>query len=352
MKKRTTLLIEALVLAILAFAGLAHAGDWTCTGSLKDITVDNLRVPQGATCTLLGTYVKGTINVGTNATLLASNVWVIGNVQSENAAQVEVLSGSTVGGNIQIKQGGGAHIASVRIKGDLQFEENRGSLNANNNIIGGNLQAFKNMGGLSITENTIDANLQCKENWPAPTGGDNIVKGNKEDQCAHLNYPSLPVTEGDFADTTWATYSVAKMKISRVGASSDAKTSTVTFNPDYSFSLLETDLTGTYNYTGTWALIKKGKKLSLDLDAVGRTELVRMWTNWLGQVALEEGDTISGIEFALDKLTISQPSIPKGTLTPKRATLGAKGWVSATGNGQPMVKRFSYISKVSYQYKR
>ena len=306
MKKRTTLPIGALVLAILAFTGLAHAGDWTCSGSLKDITVDNLRVPQGATCTLLGTYVKGTINVGTNATLLASNVWVIGNVQSENANQVEVVSGSAVGGNIQIKQGGGAHIASVRIKGDLQFEENRGSLNANNNTIGGNLQAFKNMGGLSITENTIDANLQCKENWPAPTGGDNIVKGNKEDQCAHLNYPSLPVTEGDFADTTWATYSVAKMKISRVGASSDAKTSTVTFNPDYSFSLLETDLTGTYNYTGTWALIKKGKKLSLDLDAVGRTELVRMWTNWLGQVALEEGDTISDIEVTLDKLYPNQ----------------------------------------------
>jgi hypothetical protein len=42
-------------------------------------------------------------------------------------------------------------------------------------------------GGVSITANTIDGNLQCKENNPAPTGGDNIVKGIMEDQCANLS---------------------------------------------------------------------------------------------------------------------------------------------------------------------
>jgi hypothetical protein len=124
--------------------------------------------------------------VETNATLRATGVRVIGNVQAENAAQVEVLSGSTVRGSIQLKHGGGARIDSVRIKGDLQFDDNRRSLSANKNIIGGNLQAFQNMGGLLVIENTIGGNLQCKENRPAPTGGGNIVKGNKEDQCTRL----------------------------------------------------------------------------------------------------------------------------------------------------------------------
>jgi hypothetical protein len=184
--RRIALLVATLALAVLAFAGPAYAEERTCRGSLGAITVDNLRVPQGATCTLNGTYVKGTIKVEADATLRASNVRVVGNVQAENAAQVEVLSGSRVGGSIQIKQGGGARIDSVRINGDLQFDANRRSLTANKNWIGGNLQAFQNSGGVSITSNTIDGNLQCKENRPAPTGGGNIVKGNKEDQCSRL----------------------------------------------------------------------------------------------------------------------------------------------------------------------
>jgi hypothetical protein len=39
---------------------------------------------------------------------------------------------------------------------------------------------------ITITDNTIGGNLQCKENDPDPTGGGNVVAGNKEDQCADL----------------------------------------------------------------------------------------------------------------------------------------------------------------------
>ena len=29
----------------------------------------------------------------------------------------------------------------------------------------------------------VDGNLQCKGNRPRPTGGGNVVQGDKEDQC-------------------------------------------------------------------------------------------------------------------------------------------------------------------------
>lgn len=48
------------------------------------------------------------------------------------------------------------------------------------------MQLFTNRGTSSITNNTIDGNLQCKENSPAPTGSNNRVGGNKEDQCRRL----------------------------------------------------------------------------------------------------------------------------------------------------------------------
>ena len=71
-----------------------------------------------------------------------------------------------MGGSVQLKQGGGANIASVSVKGDIQLFENRGAQ--------------------TVRNNRVDGNLQCKSNSPAPTGGGNIVQGNKEDQCARL----------------------------------------------------------------------------------------------------------------------------------------------------------------------
>jgi hypothetical protein len=76
------------------------------------------------------------------------------------------VSLSTVGGNIQVKQGRHALVNRNTAEGDIQF--------------------FSNRGRISSTRNRVDGNLQCKSNRPRPTGGRNVVQGNKEDQCARL----------------------------------------------------------------------------------------------------------------------------------------------------------------------
>lgn len=164
----------------------SYADEIACRGTLGAVRVDNLRVPNGATCILNGTRVQGNIRVGSRAILTATRVSVNGNIQAENAARVVVSAQSVVVGNIQIKQSQAAIINNTRIGGDLQFEENTRPLHAERNTIGGNLQAFKNRGGLRVLSNRIDGNLQCKENCPAPTGRGNFVQGNKEDQCARF----------------------------------------------------------------------------------------------------------------------------------------------------------------------
>ncbi len=162
------------------------AEEKTCTGTLTNITVDNLRVPQNASCTLIGTKVKGTIKVEAGARLLAEDVNVIGNVQAENAHKVEVIDGSRVGGSVQIVQGGAATIADSRVDSDILYDSNNEALKVLRNQVGGNVQAFQNSGGVTIRRNVIDGNLQCKANSPAPVGGKNVVQGNKEDQCKKL----------------------------------------------------------------------------------------------------------------------------------------------------------------------
>ena len=165
-KLKLALTTTAAVTALGALALPAQAEERSCRGTLGNITVDNLLVPQGATCTLNGTYAKGTIKVARDATLRASAIRVIGNIQAENHRFVSVTGSSRVDGSLQVKQGGGATVA--------------------NSIFGSDVQFFTNDGAISIRSNRIDGNLQCKENRPAPTGGGNVVQGNKEDQCARL----------------------------------------------------------------------------------------------------------------------------------------------------------------------
>jgi hypothetical protein len=198
--------VGLLAVLVLSVAPSAMAEETDCTGALGAVTVDNLRVPEGETCTLTGTKVKGTVKVEVDATLKAMGVRVIGNVQAEEATKVVVRDNSKVGGSIQIVKGEKAKVLDSRIKGDILYDEQFGTLKANDNMIGGqlqtfknegpltmngneiegDLQAFENEGPLTITGNRIDGNLQCKENEPPPTGGGNVVQGNKEDQCASL----------------------------------------------------------------------------------------------------------------------------------------------------------------------
>lgn len=175
----------ALTSMLLAVAP-ASAEERICRGSIGAVTLDNVRVPQGATCRLQGTRVQGTIKVERAATLVAAKVIVIGNVQGEGAKSVAIRNNSRVGGSVQVVQGGGAQVVNSTVDGSIQLESNRTALNVLNNTVGSDVQAFQNSGGVEISDNTIDGNLQCKSNNPPPTGSGNEVQGNKEDQCSSL----------------------------------------------------------------------------------------------------------------------------------------------------------------------
>jgi hypothetical protein len=188
MSRRILAIALTSVLALTMAAPAALAEERVCRGTIGATTVDNLLVPQGATCTLNDTKVKGTVKVESRAKLYAEGIRVVGNVQSEGFKVVSLREGSRVGGSVQLengKSGGLGKVISTRINGDLQFFSNEAKMVARNDTILGNLQAVSNTGGLVIANNTIAENLQCKQNNPPPTGGGNTA-GDKEDQCAKL----------------------------------------------------------------------------------------------------------------------------------------------------------------------
>ena len=168
--KRVAGVLAASALALGGLAAtspMAHADERTCRGTIKAVTVDNLKVPAGASCTLKGTKVKGNITVNKNAKLSAHKVRVEGNVQSQGHKSVW-FHDSRVDGSIQLKSGGQIDVQNNKVKGDIQLFSNTKS------------------GKKVVARNTVDGNLQCKSNKPAPTGKSNKVKGNKEDQCRRL----------------------------------------------------------------------------------------------------------------------------------------------------------------------
>ena len=163
-----------------------NADPESCRGTIGAVTVEKVIVPQGATCTLDGTRVQSDVLVKSDATLVARGATIGGNVQAENHREVRISSSSTVGGSIQVKQGGPVSVRSTSVAGDIQYDANRGPLEAVGNRVNGSIQIVGNTGSNLVRDNRVGGNLQCKENSPAPTGGGNVVQGNKEDQCARL----------------------------------------------------------------------------------------------------------------------------------------------------------------------
>ena len=176
------------VLASAVFAPAAQAEERVCRGTIGATTVDNLKVPQGASCTLNGTRVEGTVKVERNARLTANGVRVKGNVQSEGFKNIVLREASVVVGSVQLENGlrdGSGRVINTRINGDLQFFSNEARMIARGNTILANFQANQNTGGLAIENNKVAENLQCQSNNPPPTGGGNTA-GDKEGQCARL----------------------------------------------------------------------------------------------------------------------------------------------------------------------
>ena len=132
------------VLTLVVFAPAAQAEERTCRGTIGSRTVDNLRVPQGASCTLNGTKVEGTIKVERNATLVANTIRVKGNVQSEGFKNITLRQNSVVVGSVQLENGldgGAGRVLNSRVNGDLQYFSNEARMIARGNTPLANFQA-------------------------------------------------------------------------------------------------------------------------------------------------------------------------------------------------------------------
>ena len=141
--RRAAMLIGAALAGSLAVPAAAAAEERECAGAIGAESVDNLRVPEGATCMLDGHARQGHRQGRARRHLQANAIEVIGNVQGEGAADV-VVRGSRVGGSVQVKQGGAAETSGTRVTGDIQYDQQTGALRVADNLVGGSVQVVAN----------------------------------------------------------------------------------------------------------------------------------------------------------------------------------------------------------------
>ena len=162
------------------------SGNVTCVGlTIGAIRLDSVIVPAGASCTLLGTLLNGSIEVGASSRLIAESVNVTGDLKADGAAELRVSGTSLVGGSVQVQRGAAATLSGMAVTGDLQIDAMAGPVSASGNRITGNLQVVANLGGVALNSNRVGGVMQCKENLPAPSGSGNVATL-KEDQCLRL----------------------------------------------------------------------------------------------------------------------------------------------------------------------
>jgi cytoskeletal protein CcmA (bactofilin family) len=132
-----------------------------------------------------GSNIEGNIQATKTRFMKVAKSFVDGDVQAEYVRTVKVLW-SRVYGNIQVDHAKLVRLVANDVGGDIQVDKSFFSYRdsfVNRNEVEGNVQVFENRVRFAIYGNRIYGDLQCKDNYPPPVGGNNMVKGDKEDQC-------------------------------------------------------------------------------------------------------------------------------------------------------------------------
>jgi hypothetical protein len=147
----------------------------------------------GGNLILSGTTVGGNVNVqGGGFFSISGFARIVGNLQIQNlpasSAQNQICGVSVLGNvtyqnsNAPVEIGAASMCPGNTVGGDLQVGNNAGAVGIVGNIVTGNLQVQKNTGSSMVSNNNVVKNLQCSDNTTI-TGSGNTAR-QKQGQCA------------------------------------------------------------------------------------------------------------------------------------------------------------------------
>jgi hypothetical protein len=111
---------------LLGTASLAEARpDFRCNGVFEGRTYDDVVVPRGGACTLIGARIKGNVTALRNGYLHATNTRVRGDVEGSAAQTIFIDAGSRVGGSIEADRAAQFFVFNSTVGEDIEPERTR-----------------------------------------------------------------------------------------------------------------------------------------------------------------------------------------------------------------------------------
>jgi hypothetical protein len=192
------LVSSMLVLALVAGTASAVAPqDIQCSGQLTGVTIRNVTVASGGSCTLRDSVVTGSVSAGAASYFKATHTRVTGDVVGTDAQTLFVDDGSTVQGSVRASRVAQVFVFSTRVRKNVRVDHatdqvficastvERGSIevkrSARNIVIGdptygGCAGNSVRRGDMSVLRNVTDVQLVIRGNhFPK---GNLIVSGN------------------------------------------------------------------------------------------------------------------------------------------------------------------------------
>lgn len=114
------------VMVLLGTASLAEARpDFRCNGVFEGRTYDDVVVPRGGACTLIGARIKGDVTALRNAYLHATNTRVRGDVEGSAAQTIFIDTGSRVAGSVEADRAAQFFVFNSTVGEDIEPERTR-----------------------------------------------------------------------------------------------------------------------------------------------------------------------------------------------------------------------------------
>ncbi len=158
-----------------------------CNGVYSGTFNGDVNISAGQNCMFINGTITGNVSAN-GGNLVLSEDLIGGNVQINGGGTFFVAPFTTIHGNLQVQNlpSGTAvnQICGATVSGDLQFQNNGTSVligaappsSCAGNVVGGNLEVQNNTGSISIFGNTVTGNLQDQNNTGSTQVLSNAVK--------------------------------------------------------------------------------------------------------------------------------------------------------------------------------
>ena len=198
MRKLFVLCGSALVALLSAGSPASAHHKFTCESVESGVSVRDVQVPRGASCSLIDSTVTGNVYVSRDGFFEAGNTDIAGEVHADDALTVFLNTGTPVGRSVRIHRTAEVFVFNTTVGRDVEIEKASQAVQVCGTTIEGDLEVQRSGTDLLIGDplavgcpgNTVSGDIEIERNF---TDVEFVVRGNTIGDDLEVNRNTGPV---------------------------------------------------------------------------------------------------------------------------------------------------------------